>query len=204
MKQVKNSPDCRRFLEQDSMAEEPEFLSPNALLEEAIDQERSKRHWMRFLIEIAVVILVVLLIFQTVIGISKVSGDSMKPALETGDRILYFRLARNFEAGDIILFRTDAGELLVKRIIAVEGDSVYIDPKKKDVYIDGLLKEEPYTYSDTKISESSVEYPVLVEVDHFFVMGDNREASKDSRDAEIGQVSKEQIIGKVVFLMRGI
>lgn len=204
MKRMRNNPDSAGGFQIGQMTENDDGLTPDTILNEAIEQERHKRNWVQFIIEIMIVVIAVLLVFRIVIGMSQVSGDSMSPAFEEKDRVIYFRLAQTYEKGDVILFRTDSGEVLLKRIIASEGQSVYVDPKKKRAFIDGVQEESRWVYTDTEITDESVVYPVVMGEDSFFVMGDNRESSEDSRSAKIGQVSKKQIIGKVFFVMRGI
>lgn len=182
----------------------PEEAPFEYFFEDPADQEHKKQIWLRALIEIAIGVIIVLFVFNVVIGISQVSGDSMYPAFQEKDRILYFRLVRNFEKGDVLLIKQKDGTKLIKRVIATEGESLYIDKKTKSVYIDGVRLKEDYVYSDTEITDDSVEYPVVIEEGQVFVMGDNREASEDSRNSKIGQISKNQIKGKVFFQFRHV
>lgn len=82
----------------------------------------------------------------------------------------------------------------VKRVIATEGQTV--DLREGKVYVDGQELDEPYYKGETYSIDSSVEYPIVVEEDHVFVMGDNRGHSLDSRSSQLGQVDEEAVLGK--------
>lgn len=149
------------------------------------------------------VIATLMLFFTFVINMPKVVGSSMEPCLYNGDRAVINKLARNYKTGDVIVFEAPSGERLVKRIVAIEGDVINITPEN-EFYKNGEQIEEDYIYTETGITDISVFYPVIVSEDSYFVMGDNRTNSKDSRNSDIGLVKKENIIGKVIFCLRKI
>ena len=92
----------------------------------------------------------------------------MKPEIQDGDRVVIFQLARSFEPGDIIVFRTSEGETRIKRVIAVEGDTVDISPQGV-LFINGEAAEEDYIYETTEITDQNVRYPITVdEIRYFF------------------------------------
>lgn len=129
----------------------------------------------------------------------------MKPNFYEGDRIVVFRLAKgSIEKGDVIVFKTKQGEKLIKRVVATEGDTVDISSTKGGLYINGKSAEETNIYSATSAVDNKVTYPVTVGEDCYFVLGDNRTESKDSRSSEIGLVKKEDIVGRVVLSIRGV
>ena len=149
----------------------------------------------------SVVLIVFLLCFRVVV----VSGPSMKATLFNGDYL--FLVSNSFyhnpKQGDIIVASKDTfrqGEPIVKRVIATEGQTVDIDFIEGIVYVDGIALEEPYTLTPTNLQEG-VPFPVTVCENCVFVMGDNRNDSKDSRSYEIGQIDCRQILGKAVFLI---
>ena len=129
----------------------------------------------------------------------KVEGPSMRPTLEDGDRLFIVRFGYKPEPGDIIVFRPDYNKSLpyIKRVIAVGGQNVDIDFEKSEVYIDGVLLNEPYLLEPDFI-QGDVSFPVTVPNGHVFVMGDNRNNSEDSRRGRVGMVRNESIMGKAV------
>lgn len=154
---------------------------------------------------LAGLILVFLLLFRVVV----VSGTSMNSTLLDGDYLLLLSSTfyQNPQHGDIIVASKesfDNGAPIVKRVIATEGQWVNIDFKNGVVYVgdsqDQMLPlDEPYTLTPTTVSEG-VTFPLQVSEGCLFVMGDNRNGSKDSRHPEIGLVDKREVLGKVFFL----
>ena len=107
------------------------------------------------------------------------------------------------EQGDIVVAAMDRfwnGKPIVKRVIATEGQTVDIDFEAGIVYVDGVALDESYTFTPTNLSEGT-QFPLVVEEGCLFLMGDNRNESRDSRDPTIGQVDSREILGKAVFLM---
>ena len=150
---------------------------------------------------LAGLLLVLLLVFRVVI----VSGPSMNATLIDGDYILLLGnvLYTNQKQGDIIVASKDSfknGEPIIKRIIATEGQVVDIDFTAGIVYVDGVAMDEPYTKTPTNIQEG-MSFPLTVDPGCVFVMGDNRNLSKDSRSLEIGLIDKREILGKAIFLI---
>lgn len=150
---------------------------------------------------LAVVMILFLIFFRIIV----VSGPSMKMTLLDGDYLLLISnlFYREPEKGDVVVVSKqdyDNGKPIVKRVIATEGQIVDMDFANGIVYVDGLPLEENYINTPTNLDEGSV-FPQIVEEDHVFVMGDNRNNSKDSRSLEIGQVDKREVLGKVALLM---
>lgn len=148
---------------------------------------------------------VVMILFLVFFRIIVVSGPSMKMTLLDGDYMLLVNnlFYREPERGDIVVVSKqsyDNGKPIVKRVIATEGQIVDMDFLNGIVYVDGLPLEEDYIHTPTNLDEGAV-FPQIVEEDCVFVMGDNRNNSKDSRSLEIGQVDKREILGKVKLLM---
>lgn len=126
-----------------------------------------------------------------------VQGDSMVPTLQSGDRLLLSCGNTEPQYGDIIAVRREGKTPLIKRVIAVEGDTLRIDEFSGEVYLNGKLLEEPYIKSSTPQKELLGE--VTVPAGMLFVMGDNRVVSHDSRYNDIGFVAVEDMIGTAVF-----
>lgn len=137
----------------------------------------------------------VFLVFRFIIGVSLVSGNSMLPTYTNRQPVIYSRLNKNFNRGDVVSIRVPSGDYYIKRIIAVEGDTISI--KDGGVFINGTLIDEPYIQGKTFLSQGHVEYPYTLEDNQVFVMGDNREASIDSRS--FGAINTRQIKGKILF-----
>ena len=157
--------------------------------------------WARSLI--AAVVGVVLL-FTFLVRLIGVSGPSMQNTLYTGDRILVLNsLLCDFQPGDVVVvnaYNAPLDETLVKRIIAVGGQTVDIDFITGTVYVDGEALDEPYIKEPTYTADG-VSFPLTLEEDEVFIMGDNRNHSTDSRSAQLGPVKEGYIQGKAVFLL---
>lgn len=148
---------------------------------------------------------IVMILFLVFFRIIVVSGPSMKRTLLDGD---YLLLVSNLfyqqpEQGDVVVVSKqsyDNGKPIVKRVIATEGQIVDMDYENGIVYVDGLPLEESYINTPTNLDEGGI-FPQIVEEGCVFVMGDNRNHSKDSRSPEIGQVDRREILGKVALLL---
>ena len=146
------------------------------------------------------ILLVFLLLFRVIV----VSGPSMNQTLVHGDYLLLINnlLYAEPKQGDVVVAAKDSfknGEPIIKRVIATEGQWVDIDFETGIVYVNGNAQDEPYVNTPTNLYEG-VDFPLLVEEGCIFVMGDNRNESKDSRSPEIGQIDKREILGKAIFL----
>ena len=149
---------------------------------------------------LAGIMIAFLLVFRLVI----VSGESMYSTLWDGDWLLVLSntFYREPEYGDIIVASKDSfngGEPIIKRVIATEGQTVDIDFVSGVVFVDGTPLREDYAFTRTNVEEGR-DFPLVVEEGCVFAMGDNRNASKDSRHPAIGQIDKREIMGKALFL----
>lgn len=138
---------------------------------------------------------VIVLITMLLMPVLRIYGKSMTPTLESGDIVLSFRYA-DCTRGDIISFYYN-NKVLVKRVIAVSGDIVEMDDDG-NVYVNEKKIEEPYVSNPEK-GECDIEFPYTVPDAHYFVLGDCRNNSTDSRSSEIGCIDEERILGKIVF-----
>ena len=150
---------------------------------------------------LAVVMIVFMLLFRIVI----VSGSSMYSTLLDGDWLLVTGsvLYQEPKHGDIIVASKDSfndGEPIIKRVIATEGQTVDIDFEAGIVFVDGVPLEEDYTYTPTNAQEGIV-FPITIADGCIFVMGDNRNGSKDSRHPSIGMIDTREVLGRAVFLL---
>ena len=150
-------------------------------------------------------VLVVVAIFTFVIRMMGVDGHSMLNTLQHGDRLLVVNsmLYHDYQYGDIVIMRKNGvfdDDPIVKRVIAVEGQTVDIDFAEGIVYVDGEALEEDYIREPTYTAEGT-EFPLTVPEGSIFVMGDNRNGSSDSRDYRLGTVDTRYVIGKAAFLI---
>ncbi len=189
--------------------EVPEPEPPAPVREPAPRKLEKKANWqvslLQYLHDIVYLLAAVILIFLLLFRVVVVSGPSMQNTLKDGDYLLLISSVfyKNPQQGDVIVASKAAfrdGAPIVKRVIATEGQEVYIDFKKGIVYVDGTPLEEPYVIGSTVDDEGMKENPVVVPQGCVFVMGDNREDSTDSRSQRIGMIDKREIMGKVIFL----
>jgi signal peptidase I len=125
----------------------------------------------------------------------RIYGTSMTPNLTDGDIVVLVK-KENVKQGDLIAFYYN-NKILVKRVIATAGDWVNISDDGT-VYVNGEELDEPYV-KDKALGECDLSMPYQVPDGKFFVMGDHRSVSVDSRSSQIGSVSQEQIVGKLLF-----
>ena len=175
----------------------PEAEPKEKKKKEAPSLRRDIYDWMQCIV---VAIIVCVLLFSFAVRLVDVVGVSMNPTLADGDKIIVSNLFYDPKPGDIIVFRKDEyrAEPLVKRIIAVEGQTVDIDFDRGIVYVDGEPLDEPYIAEPTT-DPIDFSGPITVPEGCVFVMGDNRNHSTDSRYSVIGSVDERCIMGKVYF-----
>lgn len=155
--------------------------------------------WVQCIISALICGILLFMFAGRVIG---VSGTSMLPTLMHGDRAIISNLFYTPSYGDIVIIQKDSfdDEPIVKRIIATEGQTVDIDFESGIVYVDDMPLDETYTNSLT-FSTLDFSGKVTVPKNCVFVLGDNRNASNDSRDSRIGMVDQRCIIGKVYLII---
>ena len=144
---------------------------------------------------LTIVAAVAVLIATLILPVLQIEGTSMEPTLSNGDIVLLAKTTR-FSRGELCAF-TWNNKLLVKRVIALPGDWIEIDTDGT-VYLNGERLDEPYV-DQKAFGESDLEFPFQVPQEQYFVMGDMRESSIDSRNTLIGCIPKDQIVGKVFF-----
>ena len=170
---------------------------------EQLDMERRrlryKRRYNRTLrstVAILIVVAALAVLAATLwMPVLRVYGSSMAPTLHNGE-ILVSVKTKDFSSGDIIAFY-HGNKLLIKRYIAGPSDYVNID-EDGAVSVNGTLLDEPYL-AEKAYGEADIEFPYQVPDQRYFVMGDNRSVSIDSRSSIVGCIAEDQIVGKVVF-----
>ena len=152
------------------------------------------RQSLRGTISVLVVVAAIAVLVATLfLPILQISGDSMSPTLEH-DEIVILVKTKEFNRGDLIGFYYQ-GKILLKRVIALPDEEVAIDAEG-NVYVNGEVLEEPYV-TDKGLGDCDLEFPYKVPGTGYFVLGDQRSNSVDSRNSAIGAISQDDIIGKV-------
>ena len=152
-------------------------------------------------------VLAAVLIFNCFARLTRVDGASMDNTLKDGELLIISDLFYQPQQGDIVVLNKKTADLpgwngkkaIVKRVIALGGQTVDIDFSTGSVYVDGALLKEDYINELTFLEEGT-EFPLTVPENSVFVMGDNRNHSSDSRDSRLGTVDERYVIGKAVFL----
>ena len=170
---------------------------------EQLDMERRrlryKRRYNRTLrstVAILIVVAALAVLAATLwMPVLRVYGSSMAPTLHNGEILISVK-TKDFSSGDIIAFY-HGNKLLIKRYIAGPSDYVNVD-EDGNVSVNGMLLDEPYP-AEKAYGEADIEFPYQVPDQRYFVMGDNRSVSIDSRSSIVGCIAEDQIVGKVVF-----
>ena len=142
-----------------------------------------------------IIMSVCVLIASVIFPVLTINEYSMSPTLKKGDVIVAFKTKR-IKKGDIIAFY-HGNKILVKRVVAKSGEWVTVDDEG-NVYVDSKLLDESYI-NKKSYGITDIEYPYQVKSEGLFVLSDNRENSIDSRTKDIGCISYENIVGKVLF-----
>ncbi len=144
---------------------------------------------------LTIVAAVAVLMATLVLPVLQIEGTSMEPTLVNDDVVLLTKTT-SFDRGELCGFSWN-NKLLIKRVIGIPGDWIEIDTDGT-VYLNGEKLDEPYA-EQLSVGECDLEFPFQVPQEQYFVLGDMRESSIDSRNTLIGCVEKDQIVGKVFF-----
>ncbi len=151
---------------------------------------------------IVVALVTSILIFVFIGRVTGILGPSMEKTLYNNDRVVISNLFYTPKQGDIIIWTKESFRSvpIVKRVIATENQTVNMDFKTGQVWVDGVLLKETYI-KEQMWRNYDVTFPVTVPEGCLFVMGDNRNVSQDSRSSEVGMVDERCILGKVYYLI---
>lgn len=169
------------------------------LLEKELEREKYKSRFLRTLrntiftlITVSAVAVLVATIWMPVL---QIYGNSMTPMLSDGEIVLSMKTS-DISKGEVVAFYYN-NKILIKRVIGVAGDWITVTDEG-DVYVNDKLLDEPYI-SEKALGDSDIEYPYQVPEGKFFVMGDHRSVSIDSRNTSVGCISQDQVVGRLLF-----
>lgn len=170
-------------------------------------KKRSKKRWLQkydgkklgWLLqakEFALILAALFLAFSLLVGVSRVSGHSMDPTLSDGQTVFFIRVQISYERDDVVFAKMPSGSNYVKRVVAVPGDIV--DIRDGVLYVNGVEEERLHHIGNTFPQEGIVTYPYTVPENCWFLVGDNREGSIDSRS--FGALPTASIKGRLLFV----
>lgn len=156
-----------------------------------------------------VFLVVMVVVLRNVMGTVLVKGSSMEPNFNHGDLVFINKLSTSIgspDYGDVVICKLDEGadyENIIKRVIGLPGDEINIVENEEeeevyDLYVNGEYIEEDFL-GEPMMTDGNIEYPFEVPENSYFVMGDNRNKSLDSRKESVGAIHKDQLLGKVVL-----
>ena len=169
------------------------------LLEKELKREQYKRRF-RWVLRstcnaLIVVAAVAALIATLLMPVLQIAGTSMEPTLNDGDIVVLAKTG-DLQSGDLCAFYY-SNKILIKRVIGVPGDYIWIN-KEGTVFVNDVELDEPYV-TEKALGECDIEFPYQVPENYYFMMGDQRETSIDSRSTVIGCIAEDQIIGRIFF-----
>lgn len=182
------------------MKQKPLYTVPERpVLEKVVQRQQYKRRYgivLRSTVYTLIVVAALAVLVATLwTPVLQIYGSSMTPTLSEGQFVVSLKGAK-FQQGDLVSFYI-GNKLLVKRVIAVPGDWVNIT-EDGTVYVNDEKLEEPYV-DELAFGQCDLKLPYQVPESSYFLMGDHRESSVDSRSSAVGAVTHEQIVGKIVF-----
>lgn len=175
-----------------------QLQSVDGILEERKRRLYGRREFRRFVVECVVLAALIYAAFHYVIGLAVVSGSSMEPGLTDGEAVLFYRLDESYQTNDLVIIHRADGVEYIKRVVAEPGDVVELS-EEGALLVNGKLREISTAVGKTQSTSAEVAYPYTVPADSYFVLGDNRENSKDSRS--FGAVKAADITGRVFVYM---
>ena len=188
--------------------EELEMIEETVETEEESGRKKKEKRSMPFVLQL-VLLVVMVVILRNVMGTVLVKGSSMEPNFNHGDLVFINKLSTSVgspDYGDVVICKLDEGagyENIIKRVIGLPGDEIDIvenedDEDVYDLYVNGEYIEEDFL-GEPMMTDGNIDYPFEVPENSYFVMGDNRNESLDSRRESVGAIHKDDLMGKVVL-----
>lgn len=181
------------------MSDEKYTLPSAGLIQAELKREKNRRRFWRIIkntiYTLIIIAAIAVLITTLVLPVLQIAGTSMEPTLNNGDIVVLLKTSK-LRYGDLCGF-SYSNKILIKRVIAMPGDTVVID-ESGNVIVNGEVLDEPYI-TDKGLGECDIEFPFTVPENTYFLMGDHRTTSIDSRSTVIGCIPTEQIVGKLFF-----
>lgn len=147
---------------------------------------------------IYILLIILILVLSRFISIGLATGESMLPTIPSPGILFIDKMEKNFSRNDVIVCKEGVFKTITKRIIGLPGESITVTEDGK-IFINHVLYEDEYGHiSFPMYLQGDRSYPVTLAEDEYFVMGDNRNVSADSRNAEIGNIKEKNILGKVM------
>ncbi len=175
-------------------------IKENELFKRIIYKITHPKQWNKKIVAVwaAFIVLILILRFAFGVRICFISGNSMYPTYKNHSVCLSFGLGYEAKQGDCVCIK-NSGKLICKRVIATEGQKVYVDYKNNKVFVDGEEIDSSYINEPMKYMDGYFDTPNPVSVPKgcIFVMGDNRNYSTDSRSSLVGMVEYKDVVGKI-------
>ncbi len=144
---------------------------------------------------LVIVAAVAVIIATLILPVVQITGTSMEPTLEEGDIVVLIK-TDDLERGDLCAF-SYSNKILIKRVIGLPGDYIHIDADG-NVFVNGKQIDEPYV-TNKSLGDADIEFPYQVPENRYFMLGDHRDTSVDSRNSVIGCIATDQMVGKILF-----
>ena len=163
------------------------------ILKSKIEKEKMKKNLVRLIVKIVILSLIYYIFFGVVFGIKRMETSFMSPSITEGDLLIYYRMDKNYELGDVVVVKNNKKN--VYRIVAKAGQTVDVN-EQGVLLIDGYPEEHQAFYETDLEEDTQMIFPYTVEEGKLFVMNDYRLEKKDSRT--FGTIFEDSIIGKVI------